>query len=101
MGQWFPQANLRLMLVDLKRGRAALELQPKLEKQVRLAEERIGLLELDAKTLEKIGTTWRVAATEQAKVLVQQRSIWSDPKFWFAAGLVLGAGGVIAAVVAK
>jgi hypothetical protein len=89
------------MLVDLKRGKGALQLQPKLEKQLRLAEERIALLELDARTLEKIGNTWRTAATSQAKVLTQRRSIWRDPKFWFAAGLVLGAGGVIAAVVAK
>jgi hypothetical protein len=101
LGLWFPRTAHLRMLTDLKLGKAALSLQPKLERQIELANERIALLELDAKTLDKIAEQWRTAATSQAKVLTARRSWLHDPKFWFAAGLVLGAGGVIAAVVAK
>lgn len=100
-GQWFPRPAVRLLLKDLKSGRAALALQPKLERRIELGVQRVKLLELDVATSDKIGAAWRTAAEVQAKQLAKKDSAWRSPTVWFAIGLVLGIGGVTAAVVAK
>lgn len=100
MGQWFPLPAARLLLKDIKAGKAAIALQPRLERRIELADRRSKLLELDSQTADKIAERWRAAAQAQAKELSKADSVWRSPILWFAIGVVLGAGGVTAAVIA-
>jgi hypothetical protein len=101
IGQWFPIARARLLLTDVKLGRNALKQVPLLEQKSSFALQRVKLLELQVGDSEKIAETWRQAAQEQAKALQSQHAWYKSPTLWFAVGLVLGVGGVTAAVVAK
>jgi len=100
IGQWFPLPAARRMLKDLQVGRAAIALQPKLERRIELEVQRVILLELDVATSDKIAEQWRKAAEVQAKVLAQKDSFWRSPALWFAVGTVVTGAALISAAAA-
>ena len=100
MGQFFPLPAARLMLQDLKAGRAALALVPKLELQVSLALRRIKLLELDNATLDKISERWRLVAVKHVKKLQSKDAWYNSAQFWFGVGGTVATAAVIGLVAA-
>lgn len=100
LGQWFPRDSALRLLKDVKRGKAALALQPKLEHRLELEKRRTLLLELDGKTLEKIAETWRKAAEEQARARSTLMKWYHSPYLWMAVGFVAGTAATVGIVAA-
>lgn len=98
-GMFFPMPVARLMLKDLKLGKAALAMQPKLELRIELEKHKTKLLELDVETVEKMSQIWKSTAEDQAKRLSKTDTFWRSPTLWFALGVVV-AGGAFGAAVA-
>jgi len=80
------------MLTDLKKGKAALQLVPKLELRLSLEKTRTKLLASEVVTADKIAKTWETAARQQAEARVRSRSWYRSPYLWFVFGTLLGVG---------
>ena len=88
------------MLKDLKKGRAALDLQPKLEQRIELEKKRTELLSQEVATSDKIADVWRTTAEQQAKALAQKDAWWKSPYLWTAVGFVVGAATTVGISIA-
>lgn len=92
LGQWFPLGSARLMLRDLKAGRAALALQPKLEARIGLADKTEQLLKQQIETEEKISAEWERVAKVQTERLRDKDAWYRSSTLWFAVGVVTAVG---------
>lgn len=88
LGQWFPLGEARLVLKDLKAGRAAIALQPKLEARISLADKAEQLLRQQLTTEEKISAEWERVAKVQTEKLAAKDAWYRSPTLWFAVGFV-------------
>lgn len=100
IGQWFPMAQGRRLLKDVKLGLNALGQIPLLQQQLTMRLDRIKLLELQVLDSEKISATWRKAAEQQSAALLRKSSWWSSPTLWLAVGLLFGVGSMTAITIA-
>lgn len=87
-GMWFPWDVARLMLKDLYRGRAAIQLVPSLEFQLTKKSQTILLLKEQNKQSEEVAARYQKLSAAQHKQLQTQNAWYKSKPFWFTVGVV-------------